>query len=89
MRAQDIPISNELREAYPDDALELACTGGEDYELVLVGDKDLLDAVASSIGLVQLIAIGEIVHDDSHAVRLLDHSGNEITFARAGWDALR
>lgn len=89
LRAKDIPLSNELREAYPDDALELACTGGEDYELVLAGDRDLLDAVASGIGLVQLTAIGEIVRDDSHSVRLLDDDGNEITFDRTGWDAFR
>lgn len=89
LRAKDVPFSSELRDAYPDDALGLACTGGEDYELVLVGDKDLLDAVASSIGLVQLTAIGEIVDDPEHRVRLLDDDDNEITFARRGWDALR
>lgn len=89
LRAKDIPLSNELRRAYPDDALELACTGGEDYELVVVGDKDLLDAVASTIGLLQLTAIGEIVRDESHSVRLLDDDGAEITFDRAGWDAFR
>jgi len=89
LHVNDIPISNELREAYPDDALELACTGGEDYELVLVGDRDLLDAVASAIGLVQLTAIGEIVRDESHRVWLLDDAGNEITFDRGGWDAFR
>jgi thiamine-monophosphate kinase len=89
LRVKDIPLSRELREAYPVDALELACTGGEDYELVLVGDRDLLDAVSGTMGFAQLTVIGEIVRDDEHAVRLLDDAGNEITFARPGWDAFR
>jgi thiamine-monophosphate kinase len=89
LRAKDIPLSSDLRAAYPDDSLQLACTGGEDYELVLVGDRDLLDAVAGSMGLVQLTAIGEIVRDQSHSVKLLDDAGNEITFDRPGWDAFR
>lgn len=89
LRAKDIPVSRELRAAFPDDALQLACTGGEDYELVLVGDRDLLDSVASSIGFLRLTPIGEIVPDDDQRVRLLDDAGTEITFDRPGWDAFR
>jgi len=89
IRATDIPLSGELRAAYPGDALRLACTGGEDYELVLVADCDLLDALAPMIGFVQLTVIGEIVDDPEHRVRMLDDGGNEITFERGGWDAFR
>jgi thiamine-monophosphate kinase len=87
IRANNIPMSDELRAAYAKDALELACTGGEDYELVLVGDKDLLDAVTAQIGLTRLTVIGEIVAGSG--VRLLDDAGKEIAFERAGWDAFR
>jgi thiamine-monophosphate kinase len=89
IRASDIPLSKELRAAYPDDALRLACTGGEDYELVLVADRDILDALSPMIGLVQLTVIGEIVDDPENRVRLLDDAGNEITFEGGGWDAFR
>jgi len=89
LHANDIPMSKELLDAFPDDALELACTGGEDYELVLVGDKDLLDAVASAMGLAQLTVIGEIVRDAANNLRLLDDTGKEITFDHPGWDAFR
>jgi thiamine-monophosphate kinase len=84
IRAADIPISDGLRAAYPDDALRLACTGGEDYELVLVGSPALIDALN-----IPLTVIGEIVDDPEHHVRLLDDAGNEITFERGGWDAFR
>ena len=89
LRAKDVPVSDGLRTAYPADALTLACTGGEDYELVLVGDKDLLDAVAPMIVPVSLTQIGEIVDDPEHRVRLLDDAGDEIRFGRPGWDAFR
>ncbi len=89
IRAADIPLSVELRATYPGDALRLACTGGEDYELVLVAAHHLVEALTLMIGLVQLTSIGEIVDDPEHRVRLLDDGGNEITFERGGWDAFR
>jgi thiamine-monophosphate kinase len=89
IRGADIPLSEELRAAYPDDALRLACTGGEDYELVLIADREILDALLPMIGFVQLAVIGEIVDDRDHRVRLLDGAGKEISFERSGWDAFR
>ncbi len=89
IRAADIPLSEDLRAVYPDDALRLACTGGEDYELVLIADRDILNALSPMIGLVQLTVIGEIVNDPEHRVRLLDGAGKRITFERSGWDAFR
>jgi thiamine-monophosphate kinase len=82
IRASDVPLSGELRAAYPDDALELACTGGEDYELILVGSQPALDGVPA------LTVIGEIV-DGPPGVHLLDNDGNQIKFERPGWDAFR
>ncbi|HUF54233.1 MAG TPA: thiamine-phosphate kinase [Dehalococcoidia bacterium] len=79
LRASSIPLSDALRAAFPDEALELACTGGEDYELVLVGPRDLLAALAG------VTVIGEVVAE--RGVRVLDDDGNEITFERPGWDA--
>jgi thiamine-monophosphate kinase len=89
IRAADIPLSEDLLAAYPDDALRLACTGGEDYELVLIADREILDAISPMIGLAQLTVIGEIVDDPEHRVRLLDGDGKEITFEHGGWDAFR
>jgi thiamine-monophosphate kinase len=89
IRGADIPLSEDLLAAYPDEALRLACTGGEDYELVLIADREILNALSPMIGFVQLTVIGEIVDDPEHRVRLLDDAGREITFDRSGWDAFR
>ena len=82
LRAADVPLSDGLPTAFPDDALELACTGGEDYELLLVGPAATISRIPG------LTVIGEIV-EGAPGVSLLDSEGSEITFARAGWDAFR
>jgi thiamine-monophosphate kinase len=82
IRAQDVPMSDGLRAAYPDDALVLACTGGEDYELVLVGPRERMRALDVTV-------IGEIVSRRDPRVALVDESGEAIEIGDAGWDHLR
>ncbi|MEK7246999.1 MAG: thiamine-phosphate kinase [Chloroflexota bacterium] len=89
LNAADIPISDELRLAYPGDALRLACTGGEDYELVLIGAADLIQATEDELGEGALTIIGEIVKDYDRRVRVIDDAGKEMRFERPGWDAFR
>ncbi len=82
LRAADLPLSDGLHAAFPDDALELACTGGEDYELLLIGPAAVVSRVPD------VAVIGEIVDGPPRAT-LLDADGSEIKFARTGWDAFR
>jgi len=82
LRAADVPLSDGLRAAFPDDALELACTGGEDYELLLIGPAAAVSRVPD------VTVIGEIV-DGPPRVTLVDGNGSEIKFAIRGWDAFR
>ena len=82
LRAADLPLSDGLRAAFPDDALELACTGGEDYELLLIGPAAAVSRVPD------VTVIGEIVKGPPR-VTLLHGDGSEIKFARTGWDAFR
>jgi thiamine-monophosphate kinase len=89
IRAADMPIGDELRAAYPDDALRLAATGGEDYELVLTGPEEMIARVNEELGDPLLTVIGEVVKDGTREVRLLDEAGKEIRFDRRGWDAFR
>ena len=86
LEAARIPLSDALRAAYPDDALALACSGGEDYQLLLAGPPDLIDRLSASH---PLAVIGRITDDPARRVRLLDASGREIALPAAGWDHLR
>ena len=87
IRAPDVPLSAQLLAAYPGDALALACSGGEDYQLVLAGSRDIIERLQSSVDT-RLTIIGEIT-PGAGPPRLLDTSGQELSLASAGWDQLR
>ena len=63
----------------------LACTGGEDYELVLVGPRAAIDATSAALAA-PLQVIGEMTPDAGHGVRVLDGDGDEVSFGDEGWD---
>lgn len=85
VRAGDLPVSDALARTFPDDATALAATGGEDYELVLVGPLQALEQVRRRVE-VPLTVIGEMADDAEKRVRFVDDAGREVTFDRAGWD---
>lgn len=87
IHAPDVPLSEQLRDAYPDDALALACSGGEDYQLVLAGSREIIERLQSSVDT-RLTIIGEIT-PDAGSPRLVDASGQELSLASPGWDQLR
>jgi thiamine-monophosphate kinase len=84
-----VPVDPALTGRYDEvEAMELALAGGEDYELLVTGLRDRIDAWAETID-VPVTVIGEMVPDDEHRVRLLDAAGQDITPGKTGWDHLR
>ncbi len=81
-----LPLDPALVGAYPDAAAMMAATGGEDYELALVGSESALDMVSGAPGS-RLAIVGRIVAGGG--VRLLDALGTEVDVTQAGWDHLR
>ena len=82
-----IPLSDDLRAAYPEDALALATSGGEDYELLMTADEQMLARVAEAL-TTHLTIIGRMADSTEHRPRLLDDAGNERSVAVRGWDHL-
>ncbi len=87
VRAADVPISDELRQAFPDDVLALACTGGEDYQMVFAAPADMIRQLRT-MAVEPLTVIGEMTAGEPRA-RLVDGKGREIRFEATGWDHLR
>lgn len=87
LRLACIPLDSDLAAAYPEDAVTMAATGGEDYELLLVGAEGAI-ARASAVLPVPLTVVGRIV-EGVPCVRVLDAGGAEVTLAASGWDHLR
>ncbi len=88
MRAEALPLSQELRRAFPADALSLACTGGEDYQLVFVAPQETMRLLRAS-AQVPLTVIGEMDDHPEQRPRLMDESGKETHVPGTGWDHLR
>jgi thiamine-monophosphate kinase len=95
LRTDLIPMYDDLLTAYPDEALRLALTGGEDYELLLVGQPDAIEVADRvlrdylEMDMRQLHLVGQMKGRGEGVVRVLDPAGNAIDVSDAGWDHLR
>ncbi len=85
VHADRLPVSDELRRAFPKEATALAAAGGEDYELLLTGPAATLEELRGKVN-VPLTIIGEMVAGEPHRPRVVDSRGREIDLAEAGWD---
>jgi thiamine-monophosphate kinase len=85
--AASLPISEAVRGAFGEQALQLACGGGEDYQLLFAGPRTLMGELGARCP-VPLTVIGRIT-DGPSRVRVLDSAGQELRFQAAGWDHLR
>jgi thiamine-monophosphate kinase len=90
-----VPIDENLLLAYRNDAAAMAATGGEDYELILVGGAEAMALADEALrrhldmpDVEQLTIVGEITTGPV-SVRALDEQGREVEFASGGWDHLQ
>jgi thiamine-monophosphate kinase len=84
-----LPIEPALTELFDaEEALRMAASGGEDYELLLTGTQEQIETLGTQID-VPLTVIGETVIDARCEAKLLDESGKEIDLPVAGWDHLK
>ena len=83
--ADQVPVHPSVRTAFASEALGLALSGGEDYELLFTGS---MEVVAKVKGLMPcpVTVIGETTSAEPGKVRLLDQSGHEIAAASRGWE---
>jgi thiamine-monophosphate kinase len=80
-----VPASDALREVFPSEALGLAINGGDDYELLLIGPRSIVEALIDSSDT-PLTEIGDVYKSDTPRVAVIDETGREIPLARGGWD---
>jgi thiamine-monophosphate kinase len=84
-----VPVSDALHEVFPGQALGIALTSGEDYELILIGARPIIEGLIDR-SQVPLTEIGEVVHHpDGPRVAVVDESGREIPLGDQGWDHFR
>ena len=82
--ADRVPASEQLRRAFPDDWIDLALAGGEDYELVFTAPSETL-AKAQEMLETPVTVVGRIV--DGEGVEVVGSTGPRA--ANGGWDHFR
>lgn len=84
--AADLPISDEVKQLDPANALKYAAVGGDDYELVFVAStkhRDALQKLAQELN-VTLTRIGTVL--EGQGVHLMDAEGAEVSVKSLGYD---
>ncbi|MBN1643298.1 MAG: thiamine-phosphate kinase [Dehalococcoidales bacterium] len=80
-----VPTSPVVKRCFGKQSLELALTGGEDYELLFTADKKVMDKVKKEIKC-PVTVIGEITTAKSNEIKLIDNRGKQVEIKNTGWD---
>jgi len=78
-----VPIQPTVKANLSQKSLELALSGGEDYELLFTASAEIIDKVKRAASC-PITAIGDIVDDKK--ITLVDSQGNPFTPGKAGWE---
>jgi len=79
-----IPVQPEGMSNFGVDALGLALSGGEDYELLFTGTHEVINNVRDAVSC-PVTVIGEIIEDNAEKVMVIDENGNSLSPGSTGW----
>jgi thiamine-monophosphate kinase len=80
-----LPIAPAVKDIFGDNSLELALSGGEDYELLFTASAGITEKVARAASC-PITVIGEITAGESGKIDLLDKKGGSFHLSNGGWD---
>ncbi len=80
-----VPVQPLVKANFGDKSLELALSGGEDYELLFTGSAEVIDRVKQAASC-PITVIGEITADEAGEVTLIDKNGSPFELGKAGWE---
>lgn len=85
LEIERIPVHPAVKENFGEKALQLAMSGGEDYELLFTASAVIIEKVKAALACPVTI-IGDITAVKAGEVVLLDKEGNRMDAATHGWD---
>ena len=93
IKAEQVPIHPIVRAAFPEDSLDFALAGGEDYELLFTASEKVIGSVRASFDAsghgadCPVTVIGEITRE--RELTLVDEEGRPFRGDGKGWDHFR
>jgi thiamine-monophosphate kinase len=79
-----VPVHELLKKYFPEKAVEMALSGGEDYELLFTGDAGIINKLKSQFKI-PFHVIGEITAGEPGKIELRDASGKPVETKKTGW----
>ena len=80
-----IPIHPIVKRAFGEESLEMALSGGEDYELLFTVDDPLINDLKKECPTPVTI-IGEIVAGEPGEVAVINETGIKVEWRKVGWE---
>ncbi len=80
-----VPVHPAVKANFGERALELALSGGEDYELLFTAPEPVIDKVKQKLSCPVTI-IGEILSGEPGEIRLVDSAGKPYNLPKKGWE---
>jgi len=85
LEVDHVPVSPHVQANFGGDALAMALTGGEEYQLLFTATPGQIDSVKAVISC-PLAVIGEITAEHTGEIVLVDSDGNPVDLPGTGWD---
>jgi len=85
IRQNELPIHPVLKKNFKSDCLQLASSGGEDYELLFTAGSQIINRLKKTMPC-PVTVIGEITEGKPGQVTLIDADGKTIPWQKAGWE---
>ena len=85
IRTELLPILNEVKEAFGEKAVQMALSGGEDYQLLFTAPSKIIDRI-SKVSNYPITIIGEIKAGQKSKIEILNRNGIPIQPFKTGWD---
>ena len=85
INVDSVPVSPAATACFGEKALELALTGGEDYELLFTAGPQIINKVIKVMPC-PVTVVGEITAENTGKIKLFDNSGKPYNIKKTGWD---
>jgi thiamine-monophosphate kinase len=83
-----VPVDPVVKAAFAERALELALSGGEDYELLFTASAGVVSRITKMMEC-PVTVIGDMVAGPENGVALFDREGNPFKLPSGGWEHFR